>query len=712
MKNEEINEQKQVEFLVEKKKLDETLEIINSEILNYIERRKYITDYIRDYRQKVVEDYKDDEDAIIEYFDHERFVKEEAYKTIDKKLKELTILKESPYFGKVTFEEEGEEYPETLYIGRFGVTREQDLEPIIIDWRAPVASLFYHGSLGKASYDVPKGVVDTEILGRRQLIVKKAQLKGMFDSAIDVKDEILQMVLSSNTNEKLKDVIMTLQQEQDKIIRMDRNKTIVVNGVAGSGKTTIALHRVAYLLYNYRKQLENKVLILGPNAVFMEYISQVLPSLGETGVKQETFTNYAIEEIGLDESIIEFNEFIEKILSGDEAFIKDVQRKYSDKFINELDEYVEQLENNYLDVPTVKFFDKEVISAEEIKEYFQKHYAYMPLFRRSQRIKRVIFEKIREKRDEEVRILNKEIAEEKKSLSKDELLLQESNIDFKRKIRIREIIREVMDTKNRISEWIDNEDIVSLYKKFAKIERLSIADLSPILYLMIKLDGKKAKNTMRHVIIDEAQDYSKLQFIVVKELTDCKNFTIVGDSNQRLFKFSEVPAMLDLDNIWNETKVEKLNLNKSYRSTYEIMDYANKYLKEEKIVPIVRSGKAVEVTSASSGEELSSKIISEIEKINKEGLESIAIITRDADQLNRVHSLIKDKVHIAKFDNEYVIYNGGTVIIPSYFAKGLEFDAVIMLDSDGNDSNEDLIKYIISTRALHSLKVIKLSNII
>lgn len=712
MKNEEINEQKQVEFLVEKKKLDETIEIINSEILNYIERRKYITDYIRDYRQKVVEDYKDDEDAIIEYFDHERFVKEEAYKTIDKKLKELTILKESPYFGKVTFEEEGEEYPETFYIGRFGVTREQDLEPIIIDWRAPVASLFYHGSLGKASYDVPKGVVDTEILGRRQLIVKKAQLKGMFDSAIDVKDEILQMVLSANTNEKLKDVIMTLQQEQDKIIRMDRNKTIVVNGVAGSGKTTIALHRVAYLLYNYRKQLENKVLILGPNAVFMEYISQVLPSLGETGVKQETFTNYAIEEIGLDESIIEFNEFIEKILSGDEAFIKDVQRKYSDKFINELDEYVEQLENNYLDVPTVKFFDKEVISAEEIKEYFQKHYAYMPLFRRSQRIKRVIFEKIREKRDEEVRILNKEIAEEKKSLSKDELLLQESNIEFKRKIRIREIIREVMDTKNRISEWIDNEDIVSLYKKFVKIEKLSIADLSPILYLMIKLDGKKAKNTMRHVIIDEAQDYSKLQFIVVKELTDCKNFTIVGDSNQRLFKFSEVPAMLDLDNIWNETKVEKLNLNKSYRSTYEIMDYANKYLKEEKIVPIVRSGKAVEVTSASSGEELSSKIISEIEEINKEGLESIAIITRDADQLNRVHSLIKDKVHIAKFDNEYVIYNGGTVIIPSYFAKGLEFDGVIMLDSDGNDSNEDLIKYIISTRALHSLKVIKLSNII
>lgn len=212
----------------------------------------------------------------------------------------------------------------------------------------------------------------------------------------------------------------------------------------------------------------------------------------------------------------------------------------------------------------------------------------MPLFRRSQRVKMVIIEKIREKRDEFIRKLNKETAAQKKALSQDELLFEESNIDYKHKIRIREIVREVMDAKNRLSEWLDNENIVILYKRFVGVEKLSVADLSPILYLMIKLDGKKAKNTLRHVIIDEAQDYSKLQFMVIKEFTDCKNFTIVGDSNQRLFKFAEIAPMLNLNDIWKETTVEHFDLNKSYRSTYEIMEYANKYLKEDRIVPIVR----------------------------------------------------------------------------------------------------------------------------
>ncbi|MGL5245828.1 MAG: ATP-dependent DNA helicase, partial [Sarcina sp.] len=275
---------REVEFLVEKKKLEETLNVINEEMLANINKRKFVTQYILDYRKNALEEYRDDEDKLIEYFDHERYVKEQSFNTIDRKLKELTILKESPYFGRVTFIDKEFNETDTLYIGRFGVTPEGSYEPTIVDWRAPVASLFYHGSLGDAKYKSPDGEIETDILGRRQIIVKKGTLQGVFDSAIDVKDDILQMVLSSNSSEKLKDVIMTIQAEQDEIIRQDRTKNIVVNGVAGSGKTTIALHRVAYLLYNYRKELQDKVLILGPNSIFMEYISQVLPSLGEVGV--------------------------------------------------------------------------------------------------------------------------------------------------------------------------------------------------------------------------------------------------------------------------------------------------------------------------------------------------------------------------------------------------------------------------------------------
>ena len=272
-----MTDKKDIEFLVEEKKLEEVSNILNEEMLSYINKRKFVTQYILDYRKNAVEEYKDDEDKLIEYFDHERYVKEQAFTTIDKKLKELTILKESPYFGRVTFNDLEFDQKDTLYVGRFGVTPEGSYEPVIVDWRAPVASLFYHGSLGEASYTSPDGPIKCDIEGRRQIIVKKGELKGVFDSAIDVKDDILQMVLSNNSSDKLKDVIMTIQQEQDEIIRKERTSNIVVNGVAGSGKTTIALHRVAYLLYNYRKELEDKVLILGPNGIFMEYISQVLP---------------------------------------------------------------------------------------------------------------------------------------------------------------------------------------------------------------------------------------------------------------------------------------------------------------------------------------------------------------------------------------------------------------------------------------------------
>ncbi|MBM6861681.1 ATP-dependent DNA helicase, partial [Clostridium saudiense] len=243
-----------------------------------------------------IEEHRDDEDKLIEYFDHEKYVKEESYKTIDKKLAEYTKLKENPYFGKVSFEDDG--FKETIYIGRYGVNREGEFEPVIVDWRAPVSSLFYKGTLGETSYKSPDGEVPVDILSRRQIMIKKGVLQGFFDSEVDVKDEILQMILSSNTGEKLKDIVMTIQQEQDEIIREDRQKVVVVNGVAGSGKTTIALHRVAYLLYNFREQLGDKVLILGPNDIFIDYIGDVLPTLGEGGVRQQTFVNFAISEIG------------------------------------------------------------------------------------------------------------------------------------------------------------------------------------------------------------------------------------------------------------------------------------------------------------------------------------------------------------------------------------------------------------------------------
>lgn len=690
------------EFLQEEQNLDYTLKVLNQEILNYIEKRKGIADYILEYRKKFIEEHRDDEDKLIEYFDHEKYVKEESYKTIDKKLSEYTKLKEVPYFGKVAFADDG--LQENIYIGRYGLNREGEFDPVIVDWRAPVSSLFYKGILGETSYKSPDGEVPVDILSRRQIMIKKGVLQGFFDSEVDVKDDILQMILSSNTGEKLKDIVMTIQQEQDEIIREDRQKVVVVNGVAGSGKTTIALHRVAYLLYNFREQLGNKVLILGPNDIFIDYIGEVLPTLGEGGVRQQTFVNFAISEIGLEQPVIDFTEYLEKALRGNTEVIDEIKYKSSKEFIDFLDNKCDEFEENYFNIKPVKYFGEEIVSVEEIKELFEKHYKYMPLFRRSKKIERVIISKIKDKRDEKVRELNASVKEKLASLSEDELLIEQNNIEFTRRIKVREIVREVMKAKAELANWINHKDIVDIYKEMIDTEILSYLDLAPILYLMIKLDGKKCKSEIKHIVIDEAQDYNMLQFIVLKELTGCRSYTIVGDANQRLIKATEEAAMLNLKPLFGGF-TKYFDLNKSYRSTYQIMQYANKLLDEHAIVPFVREGKYdVEEVKVNDKEDLIDTLLETLEAYEDENYENVAIIVKGKEELKEIAPELKQFTKILSFDREDLIYRGGRVIIPSYYAKGLEFDGVIVVNLDDNTDN--LVKYIMCTRALHRLKVI------
>lgn len=694
------------EFLKEEEKLKDTLDVINEETIKYIEKRKEVSKQIVDNRKKFIEEYEDDEDRIIEYFDHEKYIVEELYRTIDKRLLELVKLKETPYFGKIGFIEDG--ILEEIYIGRYGLNKDESFEPVIVDWRAPVASLFYKGMLGKANYKTPVGEVDVEIASRRQLIIKKSKLEGYFDSDLNIQDEILQLVLSSKSGEKLKDIVTTIQKEQDEIIRADRNKVVVVNGVAGSGKTTIALHRVAYLLYNFRKQLENKVLILGPNDIFMDYISEVLPNLGETAVANETFISYIYKEIGLNEPIKTQISYLEEVLNGNEEVIKEIKYKSSGEFIKELDKKVKDIEDNYFNIKSVNFMKEEIVSEEEIKELFNKYYEYMPIFRRNQKIKRVLISKIKDRRDEEVRKINLRAKEEREKLTEDELKIQENNIEYRRRLAIRDIISEVIKSKEEVSSWIENESVIDIYKNFMKVNELSYLDLAGILYLMIKLEGKKSSTEIKHIVIDEAQDFNMLQFIVLKEFTGCRSYTIVGDTNQRLVKAEEIPAMLRLKDLFDDS-YQLFELNKSYRSTYQIMEYANKFIDENSVVPFVRKGE-FDVLETSvpkeDKEDLIEVLLNLLEDYEEEKYENIAIITKDKNDLEIIAPELKKRTNIIAFKNEDIIYKGGKVIIPSYFAKGLEFDAVIIVNFDKDTDN--LIKYIMATRALHRLSVVNI----
>ena len=699
---------KELELVYEKDKLQEVIRTINDEILTYIEKRKEITDYITDYRKKVIEEYKDDEDKVIEYFDHERYVKEEAFTTIDRRLKELTILQTSPYFGRVDFREVGFEDIESMYIGRFGVTPHGSYEPVVVDWRSPASALFYAGGLGKASFNAPMGKIETDILLKRQYVIKKGLLQGMFDSAIDVKDDILQMVLSGSAGEKLKDIIMTIQEEQDNLIRQPREKTIVVNGTAGSGKTTIALHRVAYLLYNFRESLQNRVLILGPNNIFMEYISTVLPSLGEVGVRQSTFKEFALNILQLN-TVMSFKEYMEKVLTGDKDFIQDVIHKNSSCFVRELDQLVDKLNNEYFDIQDVVFDGNIIVAEKEIRELFNDYYKDMPLFRRSKKVKRIIFSKIKDARDEAIRRIEKEHKEALAALTREDYEFKENSLHFMRKVKIREVIEEVIKAKKALC-WINSGDCTEIYDELNENKPLTTDDLAPLLYLMIKLEGLKTKEEIKHVVIDEAQDYSELQFRVIKEMTGCSSLTIVGDSNQRIVPIGEEVAMLHLDKVFSNLNVENFNLNKSYRSTKEIMAYANKYLAEQNIIPLVRNGEEVVVKELKSLEELKNNIKEATASLREKGYESIAIICRDGEAAEKVGRLIKEEAYIKMLNREDMVYNSGVVVIPSYFAKGLEFDGVIVIN-DRDVKEEDKLMYVMSTRALHELYVYNVKGI-
>lgn len=697
---------KNLDFLKEESKLQEITDVLNKEILNYLEKRKNVTKHILEARKKYVEEYKDDEDQVIDYFDHENYVQEEAYKTIDKRLMEYTKLKEVPYFGKVTFKED-EDVPEDMYIGKYGLTLENSYEPLIVDWRAPIAALFYKGNLGEASYNPPSGERKADILARKQLIIKKGQLKGVFDSALDVKDEILQMVLTENSSDKLKDIVMTIQKEQDEIIREDRNKIVVVNGVAGSGKTTIALHRVSYLLYNFRKLFGDKVLIFGPNDIFMDYIAQVLPSLGEGNVKQTTFENFVKKELGLENlSIKSFESYIEDAINGNEEVLKEYKFKTSKKYVEALDLLIETLEKEHFKITPVKFNEEEIVSASEIREMFTGYYKDMPLFRRSEKIRRILTSKIKDKRDELVYKLNIEMKEKINSLSQEELEVEKGNIEYLRRIKIREIIREVINSRKQVDSWLKAESVIDIYIRGVNSqEGLGYLDLVGILYLRVKLEGLKVKSEIKHVVIDEAQDYSFIQFEIIKRMTGCLSYTIVGDSNQRLITTDEEPAMLHLDEIFKEpnSEIKPYELNKSYRSTQEIMEYANKFVSEDRIVPLVRSGEPIIEETAASKDELIDILLPVIEDYEEDGLENIAVIFKDKKELSEYASLIKEKISIQSLDNEDIIYKGGKVLLPAYLAKGLEFDGVIVID---NKEIQPLLKYIMCTRALHRLSVI------
>lgn len=667
-------------------------------------QKRLNADYLVEYRKQMIEENKFDEDKPLNAFDHEMFAKEESYKSIVKRINELQDLLSSPYFGKISFRDEmkgktGRD--EEIYIGKFGFIDEINYDPLIIDWRAPVAALFYNGSVGKASYKTPLGEQMAEILRRRQFIIKHSELIGMFDTNFEVRDEILQFVLSSSASEKLKEVIMTIQKEQDSIIRLPRDGTVVVNGVAGSGKTTIALHRVAYLLYNYRKQLEDKVLILGPNNIFMEYISQVLPSLGEKGVRQNTLTDFILELLDEKIDILPQEDFIEAIAQGDRELYEDTRLKRSPGYLDSLERYYDSLEKTMYEARDIKFLDRILMTKEEMADDLSDSKSFLPLIRRALKVKRTIINRMRLVRNEKLREINKRNKNIGQSVDDGELLTEAAGMS--RRDQIRELIEQVIEFRSEI-RYLGRGNAVELYLRQNTLRILTHEDLIPMLYLKHKLSGVKLDATIKYLVIDEAQDYSINYFKVLKDITGCHDWTIVGDINQRLIKYDDGESFLHCGDVLGH--VTQFDLTRSYRSTDEIVTHANTYISEAFDVESLRHGDEVRVCRASSLDDAAALVKQAYGDFLDQGMETMAIITRDFDSAELLNEALKNEINYKFIKNEDGVYSSNTLLLSAFLSKGLEFDGVILVDTKPNAPTPDLIKYIMSTRALHKLCVI------
>jgi len=639
----------------------------------------------------------------------------------------------SPYFGRIDFLEKGEERAEKYYIGISNLINDY-YDFLIYDWRAPVSSMFYDYEIGEASYNCPEGIIEGEITLKRQYKIKNDKIEYMFDSNLKIDDEILQDILGKSTDNKMKTIVTTIQREQNKIIRNEEYKNLIVQGPAGSGKTSIALHRIAYLLYKYREKITpQNIIIFSPNQIFNDYISDVLPELGEENMCQTTFKEYMHKSLGSEFIKEDYCDMMEYILAAKEKptyqrRIANIKYKSSIEFIDTLKKYVayvEKLDRNFSDI---SFRGKLIISSKELEELFSKDYISLPLKRRLQKIRERILFLLEPYEKEQIRVVADELMNSGDYLERVEATQKSIAI-------IREELKELHLEINRMTEF----DLTEIYKMlFEKLELFSSSaniqnddkaideiksytienlkyrqlyyeDQPPLLYLKGALGDLPKTSEIKYVIIDEAQDYTPLQYEIFYQLFKHANITMLGDLNQSINPFMNVGDYNNISHIFPQNNTCIINLTKSYRSTMEITEFSRKLLNKEITDEWVeRSGDKPLVLGFSQEEAIKERILEDVKIYKEKGYKSIGIITRTAKETEGVYDFLKDKVQvkvIGRDDDEYI---NGTLIIPSYLAKGLEFDVVLIYNA-GNQNycceEERLLFYTACTRALHVLCV-------
>lgn len=598
------------------------------------------------------------------------------------KHKRLTKILAIPYFGRIDFLEKKENSKVMpIYIGIHTFYDPESRATLIHDWRAPVSSMFYDHELGEAGYRSPSGEIKGVISLKRQYRIRGGKMEFMIESALTVHDDILQKELSSNADDKMKNIVATIQREQNRIIRNEDIRTLIIQGVAGSGKTSIALHRIAYLLYTFRDSISSKdILIISPNKVFSDYISNVLPELGE-----ETVPETRMEQIlsGVLEHKYKYqtyfglvNELLEKPSS---SLIDRIAYKASFGFISELDKFILHIENTYFKAADVKLTKYITIPAPFIEEQYLRFNRY-PIRRRFDAMADYMLDMLKIQYAFTVTTAGRNL------LKKEIRLMFAGNNDI-------QVYKDFF-------KWTNNPGMF----KMRKGHTLEYSDLAPLAYLHLALEGNGNQPfRVKHLLIDEMQDYSPIQYKVIQKLFPCRK-TVLGDAGQSVNPYGSSTAETIQKSL---TASEIMKLCKSYRSTFEITDFAQKIHPNAELEPVARHGEKPQILQFGSAVEELSGIMGLISTYRKSGYKSLGIICKTEQQARKMADMLKSYANDISFlSSQSSAFVQGIVITSAHMAKGLEFDEVIIPQTDERNYRSEIDKsmlYVAVTRAMHRL---------
>ncbi|MBS7529375.1 ATP-binding domain-containing protein [Hazenella sp. IB182353] len=676
--------------------------------------------------------------------------RERTHRHTAKEMKVLKQLKRSPYFGRVDFCEENQKKAEEVYVGLASLLDHQETHFLIYDWRSPIASLFYDSEIGETEYQALDRKFRGEVQGKRQYLIKNGVLKHVFETRLTIRDERLQTVLGKQADTNMRSIVATIQKEQNAIIRDERSRMLMVQGVAGSGKTSVVMQRIAYLLYRYRKGLNaDQIVLFSPNLLFSQYIREVLPELGEENMQQTTYQVYLNRTLPADIRVESGYDQLEFALTGvrDPHYktrMAGIQYKGTPNFMRFIDCYVEELGNRGMIFSDILFQGRALFTAQDIQKLFDQTDLQLRLKNRMQLLSQLLLQELYRLQEEmkkeawvesAVELLDKAVYQQVYQELEKKEYRQGDQDDFeaeynqlasyvvKRELKpIKHVIQklsfvDVWETYNQLFQYnrTPEELDCSVWREICVDTRqrlqafLPYEDATSFLYLFASIHGYQTNTSIRHVFIDEVQDYTPFQLYMIKKMFPFSKMTVVGDFNQALHGLTQSAVDLaSFTSLYGENQTSIFSLKKSYRSTGPIMLFAREIVEDDTIEPFHRDGKVPTITKAQDSRSYLEKMIGCIKKLQQQH-QTIAIICKTANESKAIFSLLQAHIQMTRIEEKNESFDQGVLAIPIYLAKGIEFDAVIVHDVSSiqfSRPEERKWLYVACTRAMHELHLL------